>query len=72
VLRQRGIQAGDAAPLRVALELADEIGAVPLAARLRLELGRLAGDGQLETSGRSVLERLGDREAAMADPIASR
>jgi len=73
--RQRGIQRRDGDDLAMALELFDAMDARPWAARVRTELGLLAGDEALVERGLDELEALGDVEQAArvaADRKASR
>jgi hypothetical protein len=60
--RARGLAHRDEAALRAALELFEQAGARPAAARLRVELGRLIGDGALVEAGMRGLLEIGDIE----------
>ena len=59
-LRARGLAHSDPASLLEAEALYASLGAVPGAARLRIELGRLTGDQARVDAGTSALEELGD------------
>ena len=61
-LRGAGLATGDVSRLRSALTIAETSGALPLEARLGLELGTLAGDDSLTAAGTAGLRRLGDAE----------
>jgi hypothetical protein len=58
--RAIGVANGDADALRRSLELFESSRAVPLAARVRCELGSMTGDDELVRSGTAALESLGD------------
>jgi hypothetical protein len=60
--RVRGIAAADVVELSRALAVFEETGAVPYAARARIERARLTGDAHELDAGIGVLEALGDFE----------
>jgi len=60
--RALGIAARDRAELEAAVAVFDRIGAVPMAARARYELGQLTGDRASMDAGARALELLGDAE----------
>jgi len=62
-LRAQGLAARDAALLSRALEIYEACKAVPRAAVVAVELGRLRGDPALVERGLSALESLGDLDA---------
>jgi class 3 adenylate cyclase len=61
-LRLRGLVRHEAADLESALEVATRMGAVPLVARIRSELGIITGDPGLVAEALDQLEALGDVE----------
>ncbi len=62
VLRAQGLEASDPGPLRTALAISEQIGAVPSIGRLACELGKLTGDQALVQRGIGLLRSIGDLE----------
>jgi class 3 adenylate cyclase len=62
LLRTRGLASTDPVDLGLALDLFEEMGAVPYAARVRCERALLTGDEAELAAGRAVLESLRDVE----------
>ncbi|MEO6349955.1 MAG: hypothetical protein ABIP53_04815, partial [Candidatus Limnocylindrales bacterium] len=54
------LAAHDIAELHMALDLAERCGAMPLAARIRCELGLMSGDREMYAAGAGALESIGD------------
>jgi hypothetical protein len=62
LLRTQGLASTDPVDLGLALDLFEEMGAVPYAARVRCERALLTGDEAELAAGRAVLESLRDVE----------
>ena len=61
-LRGVGLSRSSAPHLESALDLAQAASAIPLSARLMIELGRIRGDANLQQEGVAMLRGIGDVE----------